>query len=322
MDANVISLLSFMRNVSQLRLPLYQRWYKWEISDCDRLWDDAMRVGSDPDTGRHYMGAITTMFPDPCHDASDGPTTLVDGQQRLATSSLLLEAIARHMPAQDAPPGFAPNQIRARYLMDPLETGEERYKLVLTHSDRQTLFGLLHEDALLPPDPSPNLVETFNHYCRKVRRLSTPELHALCAGITKFMIVHITLHSLLDDAYQIFESLNDRGRLLSPSDLIRLYLLMHEQDDMQQQIHASHLLPLEIEFGRDDYDRNHAAFVRAFLTLRTGQRPPQTEIHPAFKTYANSAAIRQARARNSHRTSTSLAATTAQYPAAPNRNRS
>ena len=37
MDANVISLLSFMRNASQLCLPLYQRWYKWEISDCDRL---------------------------------------------------------------------------------------------------------------------------------------------------------------------------------------------------------------------------------------------------------------------------------------------
>ena len=60
-----------------------------------------------------------------------------------------------------------------------------RYKLLLTHSDRQTLLGQLHEDEFLPPDPSPRLVENFNYFCRKVRRLSTPELHALCYGLAK-----------------------------------------------------------------------------------------------------------------------------------------
>ena len=114
MDTRVTLLLPFIRNAPQLEVPLFQRWYDWDISHCERLWDDAMRVGSDPAIHNHYLGAVTTTSPHPSEGAWEGPTTLVDGQQRLTSVSLLLEAIARHMPANDAPRGFAPDQIRAR----------------------------------------------------------------------------------------------------------------------------------------------------------------------------------------------------------------
>ena len=293
-DTRVIPLLPFIRTSLQLALPLFQRWYDWEISHCERLFDDAMRAGSDPGIHNHYLGAVTTTSPHPSEGAWDGPLVVADGQQRLTTVSLLLEAIARNMPANDSPAGFAPDQIRARYLHDPLETGIRRYKLLLTHIDRQTLLGLLHEDELLPPDPSPRLVENFNYFCRKVRRLSTPDLHALCNGLAKFVLVHTMLHPALDDPLEIFETENDAGKRLWASDMIRNFLLMHQTPEMQQEIYTKHLLPLELEIGRDNFDQKFAAFVRAFLALRTAQRPSQPELYRAFKGYAISAPVRQA----------------------------
>lgn len=294
MDTRVTLLLPFIRNSPQLEVPLFQRWYDWDISHCERLWDDAMRVGSNPAIHNHYLGAVTTTSPHPSEGAWEGPTTLVDGQQRLTSVSLLLEAIARHMPANDAPRGFAPDQIRARYLHDPLETGIRRYKLLLTHCDRQTLLGLLHEDELLPPDPSPRLMENFNYFCRKIRRLSTPELHALCNGLAKIMLVHTTLHPALDDPLEIFETENDAGKRLWASDMIRNFLLMHQTPEMQEEIYTNHLLPLEMEIGRDNFEEKFAVFVRAFLALRTAQRPSQPDTYRAFKAHAISAPVHQA----------------------------
>ena len=294
MQTTDLPILEFLKNAAQLKLPLYQRWYDWKTDHCDRLLDDALRTGSDPGINNHYVGTITTVSPHPSQGVWPRPLTVVDGQQRLATLSLLLEAIAQNMPGADAPDGFAPDQIRARFLRDPQETGDRCHKLLLTHNDRDTLLGILHPDKPLPPDPSPRLMENFRHFTSKIRRFSTPELHALCKGIAQFMIVHMALHPSLDNAQQIFESMNDTGLPLSPCDLIRNFLLMDQDERLQAEIYTRHLLPLEKEFGRNNFDEEFATFVRAFLALRTGQRPPQAEIYRSFKEYAASTPVRQA----------------------------
>ena len=119
MQTTNLAMLQFQQNAAQLKLPLYQRWYKWTTDHCDRLLDDALRTGSDKGTNNHYVGTITTVSPHPSEGGWPNPLTVVDGQQRLATLSLLLEAIAQIMPGAEAPEGFAPDQIRARFLLDP-----------------------------------------------------------------------------------------------------------------------------------------------------------------------------------------------------------
>ena len=130
MPANYLSILYFIRNAFQFRLPLCQRWYDWTTDHCDRLLEDALRTGSDRAIDSHYVGTITTMFPPDAKRTASHPLTVIDGQQRLATLSLILAAIAQNIPAGDAPDGFTPEEIRARYLMNPGESDDRRYKLL------------------------------------------------------------------------------------------------------------------------------------------------------------------------------------------------
>ena len=294
MQANDLPILDFIRNAVQLRLPLYQRWYDWTTDHCDRLLEDALRTGSDSAIDNHYVGTITTMLPPDAKRTASHPLTVIDGQQRLATLSLLLGAIAQNIPGADAPDGFTPEKIRARYLMDPQESDDRRYKLLLTDNDRDTLLGILHPEKSLPPDPSPRLMENYNHFMSRISGFSTPHVHALCIGINRFRIVHVALSPSEDNAQQIFESMNDTGLPLSPCDLIRNFLLMDQDEELQAEIYTRHLRPLEKEFGRRNFDEEFATFVRAFLALRTGQRPPQAETYRSFKEYAASTPVRQA----------------------------
>ena len=52
---------------------------------------------------------------------------------------------------------------------------------------------------------------------RRIASLSTPERKALCKGIARFMIVHVALYPGVDNAQQIFESMNDTGLRSRPA---------------------------------------------------------------------------------------------------------
>ena len=258
MQTTDLPILEFLKNSAQLKLPLYQRWYDWKTDHCDRLLGDALRTGSDNRINNHYVGTITTVSANPSKRGWPNPLTVVDGQQRLATLSLLLEAIAQIMPGAEAPDGFAPDQIRAHFLLDPLATGDQRHKLLLTHNDRDTLIGILDQENSLPPDPSPRLMENYNHFMSRISGFSTPQVHALCMGINRFRIVHVALSPSEDNAQQIFESMNDIGLPLSPSDLIRNVLLIEQRKEPQKQIDTDHPKPLEEKFGPSNFDEEIA----------------------------------------------------------------
>ena len=258
MQANDLPILDFIRNAFQLGLSLYQRRYDWTTDHCDRLLEDALRTGSDSAIDNHYVGTITTMLPPDAKRTASHPLTVIDGQQRLATLSLLLGAIAQNIPGADAPDGFTPEKIRARYLMDPQESDDRRYKLLLTDNDRDTLPGILHQDKSLPPDPSPRLMENYNHFMSRISGFSTPHVHALCMGINRFRIVHVALSPSEDNAQQIFESMNDTGLPLSPCALIRNVLLIEQRKEPQKQIDTDHPKPLEEKFGPSNFDEEIA----------------------------------------------------------------
>ena len=289
-----LPLLQFLRNASQLILPIYQRRYRWTTQTYDRLIADALRVGTDPGICSHYVGMITTVSPHPSNGPWQASLTVVDGQQRITTLLMSLAILARYLPGDNTSLGLTPGQIGPYLLWNPHEEGDRRHKLLLTPFDRQTLLGLIHPEESLPEDPSPRLLQNFRHMERRIGQLSPEKLEMLCAGICKLMIVHTVLHPDIDDAQQIFETMNSTGQALDDSDLIRNFLLMNHSSDIQQQIHADCLLPMEREFGRDDYEMHFAIHARAFLALRTGNRPRQADLYTSFKEYASDTAVREA----------------------------
>jgi uncharacterized protein with ParB-like and HNH nuclease domain len=56
---------------------------------------------------------------------------VIDGQQRLTTLSLLIEALARAVGDTEPVQGFSSTKLRHYYLSNPLEGGERYFKLLL-----------------------------------------------------------------------------------------------------------------------------------------------------------------------------------------------
>ena len=152
MKATEARLLDFLKKSPQFVIPIYQRTYSWTEPECRQLWDDILRAGGNDQINAHFIGSIVYIEKGLYQISSQSPMLVIDGQQRLTTVSLIIEALARQLGAGAEPmDGFSAKKLRNYYLLNPLEDGERRYKLLLTQTDKQTLLSLLEQRALPGP---------------------------------------------------------------------------------------------------------------------------------------------------------------------------
>lgn len=89
-SSNVAPLnLGSMLAASPLRIPVFQRRYCWSESQWRLLWQSVVDVRDNPERNAHSLGRIMLF------QHSDGTRLVLDGQQRLTTSVLLL-TVLRH----------------------------------------------------------------------------------------------------------------------------------------------------------------------------------------------------------------------------------
>ena len=112
------------------------------------------------------------------------------------------------------------------------------------------------------------------------------DLVPLCKGLAKLIIVDISLNRDEDNPQLIFESLNSTGRELSQADLIRNFILMDLEPNLQTRLYLNSWRPMEIEFGQEAYAAQFDSFMRHYLTVKTGKIPNVREVYDAFKEYA------------------------------------
>ena len=151
--------------------------------------------------------------------SSLSPLLVIDGQQRLTTLTLILEALARELVDTEPVPGFSAKKLRNYYLLNPEEEGEGGFKLLLTQSDKESLLSLIRQTAQ-PTDRSLRINENFAFFQEQLKNLGE-DLPALCHGLAKLVVVDIALSRDQDNPQLIFESMNSTGRELSQADLIR-----------------------------------------------------------------------------------------------------
>ena len=94
MEATVIPILRFLQGPKQFFMPIFQRMYSWEISHCQQLWKDIVRIGENPDISSHFLGSIVYMEPGVQNIGVVRRLLVIDGQQRLTTLSVLLSALS------------------------------------------------------------------------------------------------------------------------------------------------------------------------------------------------------------------------------------
>ena len=276
MKANEANLLTLLNGTKQFILPIYQRRYSWEKKHCQQLWDDIVRIGENEDLPYHFFGSIVSR--------SEGTATtpqffVIDGQQRLTTFSLLLSALGRAIEINDVEIGTDKEKIEDYYLFNPREGSEFRYKLLLTKHDEDTLIQLLEDGEVSDNDSL--LVKNYNFFTSK---LKSDNLETVYKGIQKLQIVDIVLYSDADNPQLIFESLNSKGLELSQADLIRNYVLMGQERDVQKRLYDTYWYPMEEKFGAE-HSKRFDIFIRDYLTLKTGQIPKIKEVYENFKRY-------------------------------------
>ncbi|MEV0066650.1 DUF262 and DUF1524 domain-containing protein [Amycolatopsis sp. NPDC050768] len=282
MKATEASLLQFLKKSPQFVIPIYQRTYSWSDKECRQLWADVLRAGRDEAISAHFVGSVVYVEQGLYQVSSQSPLLVIDGQQRLTSVTLLLEALSRHLDGELVE-GFSAKKLRNYYLLNPLEDGDKAYKLLLTQTDRDSLTALV-EQRPLPSDGSLRIAQNFELFEGLVVGLKG-DLAPLCHGLSKLVVVDVALNREQDNPQLIFESMNSTGRELSQADLIRNYVLMGLEPTHQAKLYEQHWRPMERGFGQEGYGAYFDAFMRHYLTVKTGDIPNVRAVYEAFKAY-------------------------------------
>lgn len=284
MKATEARLLEFLKQSPQFVIPIYQRTYSWTEKECSQLWDDIVHTGEDDAIAAHFVGSIVYIEQGLYQVSSQSPLLVIDGQQRLTTVMIILEALARHLGDKEPVEGFSARKLRNYYLLNPLEEGERGFKLILTQTDKQSLIALMRQ--MTPPEESSvRIMDNFDFFEKQIKGLGG-DISGLCKGLAKLVIVDISLSRDQDNPQLIFESMNSTGRELSQADLIRNYILMGLEPSQQTQLYEEHWRPMEVAFGQKAYDKHFDSFMRHYLTIRSGEIPNVQAVYEAFKDYS------------------------------------
>ena len=281
MEATVIPILRFLQGPKQFFIPIFQRMYSWEISHCQQLWKDIVRIGENPDISSHFLGSIVYMEPGVQNIGVVRRLLVIDGQQRLTTLSVLLSALSNVVAEQGIDIGIDPKRLSNYYLFNIEEEGELRYKQLLTKRDKETLICLL-ENRALPAASSSLLKDNYRFFEDQLR--DGVDIEKVYIGIQKLKIVDIMLDPTEDNPQLIFESLNSTGLSLSSADLIRNYVLMGQEPKFQNRLYETCWFPMEADFG-DQHAKRFDGFVRDYLTFKTRQIPKIKSVYEKFKEY-------------------------------------
>jgi uncharacterized protein with ParB-like and HNH nuclease domain/predicted transport protein len=294
MKATEAKLLTFLKKSPQFVIPIYQRTYSWTERECCQLWDDVVRAGRNPAVTGHFVGSIVYIEQGLFQVATLSPLLVIDGQQRLTTVTLLIAALAEALGTTEQVEGFSARKLRNYYLLNPEEDGERHFKLLLSQTDKATLTALVGQSTL-PAEQSVRVASNFELFKTWLTD-SAVDLAVICQGLAKLVVVDVALARGQDNPQLIFESMNSTGRKLSQADLIRNYVLMGLEPELQTRLYQEHWRPMELAFGQEGYVTHFDAFMRHYLTLKhpAGEIPRIDEVYEAFKLHAGRPATVQA----------------------------
>ncbi|MGW5524840.1 GmrSD restriction endonuclease domain-containing protein [Gordonia sp. NPDC003950] len=284
-----------------LVVPVFQRPYVWNrVRNWEPLWADivamAESMSTDTSSEPHFLGAVVLDSTD--KDAADiSVLQVIDGQQRITTLQIALCAI------RDA---FTTAQVERVFIkaLNKLVTNEDQlsteafapYKVWPTLRDREVFASIV--DHTQPDDePDSRLADAYQFFYEETLTWLTENesdraaikslVDALRIGL-QLVVIELTAN---DNAQVIFESLNDRGTPLLPSDLVKnsLFQQLERAGADVEQIFDDHWRRLEAPFWQEEVRQGRLirtrvdAFFAHYLTMRTGDEVSATGLFNRFK---------------------------------------
>lgn len=280
MKANETKVEDFLSsNKTQFVIPVYQRNYDWSTSQCKQLLDDILEVGTSKKMNAHFIGSVVYVHDDVYTSSRIKELTVIDGQQRLTTLTLIYLTIYR-LAIEMEDKGLEA-EITETYLTNKFAPEEEKLKLRPTENNDKAIKYLLRSDSSEEFNEFSKVIDNFNYF---KSRITQENIDYVLKGLSKLMFVEISLDREKDDPQRIFESLNSTGLELSQADLIRNYILMGLNRKSQNKIYNNYWEIIE-KLAKDETSNKSKVsdFIRDYLTLVNNKIPNKSKVYLEFK---------------------------------------
>lgn len=297
----------------RLVVPLFQRPYVWnEENQWEPLWNDVARMAerllAKPFEKHHphFLGAVVLQqVQKPTGQMQE--RTIIDGQQRLTTLQLLLDALHAELLSVNA---IAPSK-----RLEPLVINaehfcsrpEDRFKVYPTNRDRPAFHAVMGATPPVDYDAigyrDERMTEAHRYFSEQARewlgRQGPGAVEARAAALEttvrellQMVVIDLTID---ENAQEIFETLNARGAQLTAADLIKNFIfqrLLEKGTDVEGAYQKywkefeTGFWETEISVGRFLYPRS-SIFLNHWLIASTGQEVVAREIFDRFKRFAD-----------------------------------
>lgn len=280
MKANETKVDKFLAtNETTFAIPVYQRNYDWTLFQCKQLLHDIIETGKNDKTNAHFIGSIVYVHDDVYTASGLTELTIIDGQQRLTTITLIY--IALYRLAKELDNQMLVNRIQKTYLINEFAPEEEKLKLKPTENNKEALRHILNSTDGEEFKGYSKIIENFDYFRSAI---NAENFEVIQRGLSKLIFVDIALDRQKDNPQRIFESLNSTGLELSQADLIRNYILMGLSRTNQDIIYKSYWEVIEKNAKDETLNKTRVSeFIRDYLTLKNKEIPNKGDVYSKFK---------------------------------------
>jgi len=280
MKANETKVDKFLAtNETTFAIPVYQRNYDWTLLQCKQLLHDIIETGKNDKTNAHFIGSIVYVHDDVYTASGLTELTIIDGQQRLTTITLIYIALYRLAKKLDNQ--MLVNRIQKTYLINEFAPEEEKLKLKPTENNKEALRHILNSTDGEDFKGYSKIIENFDYFRAAI---NAENIAVIQRGLSKLIFVDIALDRQKDNPQRIFESLNSTGLELSQADLIRNFILMGLSRANQDRIYKSYWEVIERNAKDETLNKTRVSeFIRDYLTLKNKEIPNKGDVYAKFK---------------------------------------
>lgn len=261
-------------------IPNFQRPYAWQTANANEFLSDL--EDSVAKRRNHYFGTVVLVE----DTASSYSVAIIDGQQRVTTSLLMVTAIyhlVKENPSLIDNPETTPELIRDRYLFNA-NIDKNKVKLRTVTTDNQILQHIFDKDGeesrLEPRERTSNIYQVYSTF-RKY--FSTRKgLDRYVDGLRLLEVISITLNGNDDNPQRVFESINSTGKPLTDGDKIRNFALMLNNDQLRDRVYDKYWSIIEESLvdANKDYITD---FFRSYIISKRQAVVRLDAVYPEFK---------------------------------------
>lgn len=248
-------------------IPSYQRGYAWQERQLKDFWNDLEHVSKLGDKF-HYMHSLTLRELE--NELEDSVFEIIDGQQRLATSLILLDLLAKITQNKDP-----------KYSLINLEPILSYKYYGLSEAFRAITEEEKNLEAFKTSFYAKNLIDAYAFFKEKISNTPVGTLEKMFDALIKKMLFSVVgLNDNRIDPFSSFETINNRGKDLSTLELFknRLHFVAHKICDgkklekLQNEINDTYTriyYDLSLRHFKDDHLEG---FLKHFVAYYYGEK--------------------------------------------------